>query len=108
MVAAVWIGVYLVAINLVTFGVFALDKHFARTRRWRIRESTLLNFALIGGSFGAKMAQRHLRHKSYKQPFGRRLNWIIALQGVLVVAGGVLWISPEAQTAAMRILGDLG
>jgi uncharacterized membrane protein YsdA (DUF1294 family) len=76
----------LVAINFIAFAAFGLDKSRAETGGWRIRESTLLWLALLGGSLGA-FAGRHLfRHKTRKQPFVSRL-WFIA--GVQVVGVGL-------------------
>lgn len=60
--------------NLVTFLVFGYDKYLARTHRPHIREKTLLNLALFGGSVGAVFAQKIFRHKSQKY---RYLFWII-------------------------------
>lgn len=71
-------------VNLLTFFAFGWDKHCARTDRRRVAEATLLRMAFFGGSAGAKIAQRHFRHKTYKQPFGRQLNLILFLQIVLV------------------------
>lgn len=72
-------------INLATFAAFGWDKSRAMRDRRRISEATLLRLALFGGSVGAKIAQRHFRHKTYKQPFGRQLNTILCLQVMIVV-----------------------
>lgn len=71
-------------VNLVTFFAFGWDKHRARLGRRRIPEATLLRLAFFGGSVGAKIAQRHFRHKTYKQPFGGQLNAILLLQVIVV------------------------
>ena len=42
---------YLVAINIVAFFEYGIDKLKAKRNRWRIPESTLLLLAVIGGSF---------------------------------------------------------
>lgn len=104
MAAALWIAAYLIAINLLTYAVFVWDKHCARVKKRRISEATLLNLALVGGSPGAKVAQQRLRHKSYKQPFGQRLNATIIFQVVAIVTGGVLWLSPAARTLVWAVL----
>ena len=62
------LGLYLAA-SVVTFFAYALDKSAARTDGWRIRESTLHMFGVMGGWPGALAAQRLLRHKSRKQTF---------------------------------------
>lgn len=77
-------GLFL-ALNLLTFFLFGLDKTRARRGRWRVPERTLLTFACLGGSIGAKAGQRLFRHKTSKQPFASVLNAICLLQLVLVI-----------------------
>ncbi len=60
--------------NLFTFLVFGYDKYLARTNRPRVREKTLLNLALMGGSVGAVFGQKIFRHKTKKS---RYRFWII-------------------------------
>ncbi len=72
-------------VNLATVLAFARDKQLAVERGRRIRESTLLWLAAIGGSPGALLARRHYRHKTRKQPFGMRLELIVMAQaGILL------------------------
>lgn len=66
----------LAVINLTTILAFAHDKARAQTGGWRVRESTLLGLALIGGSPGALWARRRFRHKTRKQPFTLCLDLI--------------------------------
>ena len=77
-------GLYLLAINLLTGFLFYLDKQKAELGTWRIPENTLLGFALLGGSIGAKWAQRKFRHKTRKHPFAFTLNTILVVQLILV------------------------
>ena len=81
--------IYLVAINVVTFGAFALDKAAAQSERRRIAETTLLTLALIGGSLGALAAQQILRHKTRKQPFRAILIAIAAIH----IVGAALYLT---------------
>ena len=55
---------YLIIINVITFLLYALDKYKAVHKKRRIREVTLLGFALIGGSAGALTAMLAFRHKT--------------------------------------------
>lgn len=73
--AVVWL--YLIASTL-AFCAYALDKSAAQKNQWRIKESTLHVFALVGGWPGALVAQKMLRHKSKKQSF-RVVFWITVL-----------------------------
>lgn len=90
-------------INLATFLAFGWDKHRAIRDQRRISEAALLRLALLGGSLGAKIAQRHFRHKTYKQPFGRRLNTILWLQVVLVPP----LLVPQVRAGDRRVPADL-
>lgn len=45
--------IYLLAINVVTFFVYGIDKWKARHKRWRVSEAALLMLAVLGGSVGA-------------------------------------------------------
>lgn len=82
--------VYL-AISVMTYLAYALDKSKAKRGEWRIQESTLHLFALVGGWPGAAVAQQHLRHKSQKRAF-RIVFWFT----VLANTGALLWlVSPS-------------
>lgn len=72
------IALYLIAINALAIGMFALDKYAAEHGEWRIAEGTLLFTALFGGSPGAITAQHWLRHKNRKEPF-RTMLYVTAL-----------------------------
>lgn len=81
----------LTVLNALTFVAFGCDKWLARSGSSRLPEAVLLHLALVGGSPGAKLAQRHFHHKTRKQPFAKRLNAIVALHGLVlaVVAGAI-------------------
>ncbi len=77
--------IVLIAINLLTVLTFAHDKARAASGGWRVRESTLLSLAFIGGSPGALWARRRFRHKTRKQPFATYLDLIAMVHaGVLI------------------------
>ena len=78
-----------VAINLVTFAMFALDKALAQREVRRVRESTLLWLALLGGTPGAYAARSLFRHKTRKAAFQRRFTACVALN--LAMLGFWLW-----------------
>ena len=75
-------GLFL-ALNLLVFWVYFLDKQAARDGRWRVSERTLLLLALVGGSLGAVAAQQLLRHKTRKEPFRSILTGILVTHGAL-------------------------
>ena len=55
--------------SVITFCVYGLDKFKAQKDLWRIPEKTLHILELCCGWPGALLAQRLLRHKSYKKSF---------------------------------------
>jgi len=69
----------LIAINFITFVVYAIDKYKARHRLWRIPEAALLLLAVFGGSIGAYLAMQIFRHKTlhFKFKYGIPLIFII-------------------------------
>ena len=46
---------YLAVINIITFGLYGLDKYRAMNNMWRIPEKTLLGAAAIGGDYDVGM-----------------------------------------------------
>ena len=50
--------IYWVAVNVVTFALFGIDKRKAQQSKWRIEESTLLLWAAFGGSVGALLGMK--------------------------------------------------
>jgi len=64
-----WAGPIYLAMSVLTFLVYALDKSAARRGGWRTQETTLHALALLGGWPGALLAQKHLRHKNQKASF---------------------------------------
>jgi len=80
---------YLSIVNLLSFLFCGLDKHAAVTGRWRIRESTLLAGAAIGGSLGLLAGMKLFHHKTYKPRFAIGVPLMLAVQAALVAA--LLW-----------------
>ena len=73
--------------SVITFCAYGLDKYKAQKGLWRIPEKTLHILELCCGWPGALLAQRLLRHKSYKRSF-RIVFWTMAVLNVgsLIVA----------------------
>ena len=83
---------FLVLLGLTELGVFCLfwfDKAQAVDHGQRVRESTLLQAAVVGG-LGAWFAQHLLRHKTRKEPFRTRLGVIVIFH--LALIGGAVWL----------------
>ncbi|MHC4339702.1 MAG: DUF1294 domain-containing protein [Planctomycetota bacterium] len=77
---------YLVFVNLLTYAVYWMDKRRAERGRRRISERELLLWALAGGTVGALLAMRRLRHKTKKRSFQ------IALYIVILVQVAAVWL----------------
>ncbi len=75
---------YLLAINVMAFMAYGIDKWKARKAMWRIPESTLLFLALIGGSIGAWCGMKVWHHKTLHKKFRFGVPFILMLQVLLV------------------------
>ncbi len=80
----------LIVVNFLVFAALGIDKARAETGAWRVRESTLLSFALLGGTPAAYAARALFRHKTRKQPFSSQLFTIAVLQ-MLGLGGWIGW-----------------
>ena len=80
-----WFVSWVVALSLVTFAVYGIDKIQARNDGFRTPEVTLHLLALVGGSPGALAGQRVFRHKTRKVPF-QVVFWITVAVQVAIVA----------------------
>lgn len=84
-----WLPGAVLALNLLTFVVYAMDKSAAQSGQWRVSENTLHGLALAGGWPGAWFAQQMLRHKSSKTGF-RVAYWATVLANCASMAAWVL------------------
>ena len=60
---------YLLIINAIAFVLMLIDKQKAKKKKWRIKESTLLGVAALGGSVGALAGMYTFRHKTLHPKF---------------------------------------
>jgi uncharacterized membrane protein YsdA (DUF1294 family) len=75
----------LLAINVATFGAYALDKRAARLGVWRTPEATLHLLAFVGGTPAALFAQQVLRHKTRDRWFQWVTTGVVMVQLLLVL-----------------------
>ena len=75
---------YLIALNIVTFFVYGIDKWKAKQGSWRISEATLLTLAIIGGSIGALLGLKIWHHKTMHKKFKYGLPLILLAQISLI------------------------
>lgn len=79
------IVIYLILINFIAFLSMYIDKKKAIKGKWRIKESTLLILALVGGSVGAIIGMYAFHHKTQKPRFFLGIPIIIVLQILIVI-----------------------
>lgn len=80
---------YLVLINVAAYGIYWLDKRRAAQGGRRVSERELLLWAAAGGSVGAWLAMRRLRHKTRKMGFQAVFFGIVVAQ-----VAGLYWLGP--------------
>ena len=73
---------FLLAMSLVSFILYGLDKFFARRRARRIAEKVLLSFGFFGGSVGALLSMQLFRHKTKHYYF-----YAVNVAGLILHAG---------------------
>ena len=82
---SVYILYYLIAINVITFLTYGIDKLKAKKGKWRIPESTLLILAIIGGSIGAWLGIKVWHHKTLHKKFKYGIPLIVIVQIAIAV-----------------------
>ena len=75
--------IYLLAVNLLAFILYGIDKKRARNREWRISERTLIGIAVIGGCVGAILGMHIFHHKTRHWYFRYGLPLILIIQVLL-------------------------
>ena len=76
---------YLLLINAAGLLLMLVDKWKAKKNRWRVRESTLLMVAALGGSVGCLIGMYLFRHKTQHLKFTLGIPLILAGQCCVVV-----------------------
>ncbi len=74
-------------INAISFLINCIDKYKAEHNKWRIKESTLWFFGIIGGATGGYTAMKLIRHKTKHKSFmiGMPILMIIQIIGILYI-----------------------
>lgn len=80
-----FLSVYLILINFMTFLLFGEDKKCAVKQKCRISERTLLLFAFFGGSVGALSGMYIFRHKIRKWKFRIGIPGMLFLQLLIFI-----------------------
>lgn len=72
---------YYIAINIITFIIWGIDKFKATQHQWRIPEKTFFALIIFGGAIGGLAGMSVFRHKTRKLYF-----WILGIVFVIVHA----------------------
>ena len=81
-----WPWAYLASVNVVTVGLYGLDKHRSTAGGTRVPEKVLHLIAFVGATPAAFASQRLFRHKTIKARF-QIWFWIIFAAQVGLLAG---------------------
>jgi uncharacterized membrane protein YsdA (DUF1294 family) len=79
-----WIPLYYLAMGIITYIIYAIDKSKAINNQYRISESTLHILSLLGGWLGAIIAQQYIRHKNKKIIF-QFIFWITVFLNIFFI-----------------------
>lgn len=75
----------IIAVNVITFVVYGIDKLKAKKGKRRVSEATLLLLAIVGGSVGAWCGVKVWHHKTMHVKFKYGIPLIMAMHAVLLV-----------------------
>ena len=76
---------YFIIINILGIFLCIKDKYAAKKGYWRIKESTLLGFCLLGASIGVYLCMKLIRHKTKHKKFMIGIPIIIMFQLIISV-----------------------
>ena len=82
---SMFICIYLLILNFITFIVFGLDKLKAKKHKWRIKASTLLGLCFLGGSLGGLIGMYTFRHKTKQKYFTIGVPLMLITQVALII-----------------------
>lgn len=80
-----YVILYFVILNIIGFGIMALDKFKAQKGYWRTPEKTLFTVTLLGGGFGTIAGMYVFRHKTKKLKFTIGFPTILISEIALVI-----------------------
>ncbi len=81
---AMIIIVFVILVNAIAIILMKKDKQYAQNGERRIRETTLLLVALMGGSFGMYYAMFKYKHKTLHKKFSIGVPVIIVIQSAYI------------------------
>jgi uncharacterized membrane protein YsdA (DUF1294 family) len=76
---------YAIVINFIGFIIMGRDKRKAQRNEYRIKERTLWQVAILGGSIGAYMGMKVYRHKTKHKVFAFGFPMLVMLHSLLFI-----------------------
>ena len=76
-----------IAVNVIGFVLMKRDKEYAQKDKWRVKESTLLATAAVGGSLGIYAGMYKYNHKTLHKKFTILVPIIMLIQMAFVSYG---------------------
>lgn len=80
-----FLPIYLLLVNGLSFLIMGIDKRRAAKRKWRISENFLFGIALLGGAVGTYISMKVFHHKTKHASFRFGIPVLIVLQLILIV-----------------------
>ena len=77
--------IYLIAVNIITFCLYGLDKHAAIKQKTRTPNRVLIGFAALGGSIGALAGMYTFRHKTRTKLYTITVPLLLIMQIITVI-----------------------
>ncbi|MBQ0147257.1 MAG: DUF1294 domain-containing protein [Flavobacteriaceae bacterium] len=84
-----YIFYYFIAVNIISYILFGIDKVKATKNKWRIPEKSLFLVTFLGGTIGSFVAMKQFHHKTQKTEFKRIIYFIVFIQ--LLFIGIISW-----------------
>ena len=76
--------IYVTGINILLFVLMGIDKRRAKKKQWRLRESTLFKFCLLGGGVGGILGMLFFHHKTKHMKFVLGFPMILAAESAIM------------------------
>lgn len=83
-----WLAI--AVMNVLAFALMGMDKHRAKTGKWRIKEATLFLATGLFGGLGGTLGMYVFRHKTKHWYFKIGFPALLAAQVILIGVGAAL------------------
>lgn len=90
--ALMYLGVYLLCVNIYGLILMWIDKRSAESGKWRIAEKQLFLVGILGGVPGAMAGMLLFRHKTKHKRFYVGLPAMLLVQWLIGMGALVYWI----------------